>query len=87
MGDLLEADAVLCTELETSDGVYTGRLVGPNCRAAHKETRIRQWCSESGVDLDAIHYAYGDSRGDTEMMALASHPIFVKDIEIEEVPA
>lgn len=86
-GDLIEADAVLCAILEESDGLYTGNLVGQNCRGEEKVRRIEQWCDESGVPRDAIHYAYGDSKGDKFMIAMAKNGVWVHDRDIEEVPA
>lgn len=82
-GDLCEVDDVLCTELEHSDGVYTGRLIGNNCRGQEKVTRIAQWCVESNVPLDHIVFAYGDSAGDGPMLQLAEHGVLVKDLELE----
>jgi phosphatidylglycerophosphatase C len=86
-GDFIEADVVLCATLEESGGVYTGNLVGPNCRGEEKVRRIQQWCSESGVSLDSIDYAYGDSHGDAPMIAMARHGVWVHKDDIEEVPA
>lgn len=86
LGDLLEADAVLCTALEEVDGLYTGKLSGRNCRGAEKVERLSQWCAESGVPLSAIQYAYGDSKGDTDMLKIAAHSYYVADCEIAEVP-
>lgn len=85
-GDLIEADVVLCATLEEFEGTYTGNLVGPNCRGEEKVRRIEQWCAESGVSRDAIDYAYGDSKGDAFMIAMAKHGIWVNDDDLEEVP-
>lgn len=86
LGDLLEADAVLCSRLEVIDGVLTGRLDGPNCRGQEKVSRITQWCQESQIPFEAIEYAYGDSRGDLEMLAMASHSFYVAKDEIDIAP-
>lgn len=86
LGDLLEADAVLCSRLEVIDGVLTGRLDGPNCRGQEKVSRITQWCQESQIPFEAIEYAYGDSRGDLEMLAMASHSFYVANDEIDIAP-
>ena len=83
LGQLLEADDVLCTRLERDAGVLTGRLVGPNCRGAEKVRRIEQWCTESGVPVSAVQYAYGDSAGDAQMLELALHAFTVSEIELE----
>ena len=86
-GDLLEVDAVLCATLEQADGVYTGNLVGQNCRGAEKVNRIKSWCQESGVAVESIYYAYGDSDGDTEMLNMATESTWVKKKDIDAVPA
>lgn len=86
-GDLIEADVVLCATLEEDNGVYTGNLVGPNCRGEEKVRRIEQWCQESGVPLSAIEFAYGDSKGDGPMIALAQHGVWVGKSDITEVPS
>ena len=61
---------LLCTEVEVVEGRLTGRLVGSNCSGVEKVRRIQRH-----VDLTqfvAVH-AYGDSRGDREMLAMAHH--------------
>lgn len=74
LGELLGVDAVLCTRLEHGpDGRLTGRLEGANCRAAEKARRVRAWLEDAGLS-DAELWAYGDSDGDTELLALAHHP-------------
>lgn len=83
LGDLLEADAVLCTRLERIGGSLTGRLDGANCRGAEKVRRIEQWCAESGVPIGAVRYAYGDTAGDAAMLELATHRFDVSELELE----
>jgi phosphatidylglycerophosphatase C len=61
---------VLATELDWRDDVYTGRLAGRNCWGPEKVARLRAWWGERAP---ATLYAYGDSRGDREMAALANH--------------
>jgi phosphatidylglycerophosphatase C len=63
-------DAVLATELEFRGERFTGRLGSPNCWGPEKERRLRQWFEP---DPPSVQYAYGDSRGDREMLALADH--------------
>ena len=87
LGDLCEADAVLCTTLEQRDGEYTGGLVGGNCRARQKVERLHQWMTTAGIEQSALKYAYGDSAGDVELLAAAELPFNVKSSELEGVPA
>jgi phosphatidylglycerophosphatase C len=84
-GRQLGADAVLATELDVGpDGRLTGKLLGPNCRGEEKATRLRAWlasaggCHETPVATPPRQvWAYGDSRGDTEMLALADVAVWV----------
>jgi len=83
LGDLLEVDAVICTELEEIDGRLTGLLRGPNCRGTEKVTRLHSWCEESGFASDDLVYAYGDSAGDTQLLEASTHPTWVSKVDIE----
>ena len=86
MGDLLEVDAVICTELEQVDGLYTGALIGRNCRRAEKRERLQAWLAEAGLPESSVVYAYGDSAGDTELLAMAQHAVWVGRVEVSPCP-
>lgn len=86
LGDLLEVDAVLCTELESDGKKYTGNIKGVNCRGPEKVRRIQSWCDSARIPMSSVRYAYGDSSGDAEMLAFVEHPNYVKMIELEMVP-
>ena len=61
------------TRLEVKDGHYTGNIVGSNCRRAEKVNRVREvYDLQNYSDI----YAYGDSRGDKEMLEMSNHPNF-----------
>lgn len=76
-------DAVLCTELEVDgDGRCTGRLAGPNCRGPEKRRRLTAWLDGRRVVL----WAYGDSAGDDELLAMARHAIRVGRSPIPDEP-
>jgi phosphatidylglycerophosphatase C len=86
LGALLGVDDVLCTRLEIGpDGRCTGRLDGPNCRGAEKERRLRAWLVEHAL-TDAVVWAYGDSAGDNELLAMADHADWVRGTTIDRVP-
>jgi phosphatidylglycerophosphatase C len=76
----LELDAVLAVELVTgANGVLTGAVVGDlNTRGPEKVARLRAWAHQRfGVDTPFELWAYGDSSGDEELLALADHPTWV----------
>jgi phosphatidylglycerophosphatase C len=61
---------VVATRLEVSDGRLTGRIAGRNCYGAEKVDRLRALLGDlAGFEL----HAYGDSRGDRELLAAAQH--------------
>lgn len=63
-------DAVLATEIEFRDGGFSGSFTSPNCWGAEKVRRLQHWFASDPPD---VLYAYGDSLGDREMLALADH--------------
>ena len=66
--EALGADGLIGTRLAWDDhDRYAGRLDGRNCRGSEKVVRLRQ---ALGDDL-RLEAAYGDSSGDTEMLAFA----------------
>jgi len=68
---------VLSTKLETSGtDTYTGRIIGSSCYGNEKSLQINSLlkdCSQYEI------YAYGDSRGDKEMLELANYAYYCKE--------
>ena len=70
-GRLLGCTAVLASRLEVDRrGRVTGRLFGANVRGAEKPRLLREWLGAEPAEL----WAYGDSEGDAEMLAMADVP-------------
>lgn len=83
---LLGCDDVLATEIEIgTGGACTGRLRGRNCRGAEKERRLRDWMASRGL-IGARVFAYGDSAGDDQMLAMANVPVRVGREPITPAP-
>lgn len=85
LAERLGAHAVLSTELDVRDGICTGELRGPNCRAGVKVERLRSWIASEGVAPSEVH-AYGDSTGDRELLAFADHATLVGSTPITVAP-
>jgi phosphatidylglycerophosphatase C len=71
LAELLGAHDVLAVRLEVGEGgILTGRLEGPNCRGPEKVVRLHDWLDRHAGGRAAVHLtAYGDSRGDRELLA------------------
>lgn len=71
-------EMVLGTQLEVDDDKrITGRFTSPNCYGAEKVHRLCKTFPQLLCDRSAIHLtAYGDSRGDRELLAFADSAHF-----------
>jgi phosphatidylglycerophosphatase C len=77
-GRALGFDGILATQLEVTEaGRLTGRLAGPNVRGPEKRARLETWLAEQLTGRPYQLWAYGDSAGDRELLAMADHPIHV----------
>lgn len=61
------------TEAEAEDGVLTGRFSTPNCYGGEKVRRLKALLPRRD---DYIITAYGDSRGDKELMDYADESLY-----------
>lgn len=69
----LGADDLIATRLAFDEaGRVTGDFVSPNCRGPEKVVRLR---AAYGPGLK-VRAAYGDTDGDTQMLAIAEEPYF-----------
>lgn len=68
------ASDVLATrwEVDAGSGLLTGRFAGANVRGPRKAEVLQRL-----LGVDRIAFAYGDSRGDREMLAMAHEPCWV----------
>lgn len=63
----------LATRLEIKDSKLTGRFDGKNCHGQEKVTRINNAFDLSNYDEI---YCYGDSKGDKQMLSLATFAFY-----------
>jgi phosphatidylglycerophosphatase C len=50
----------------------TGSYLGKNCRGTEKMRRLREWIDAHAYDREPVIYAYGNSRGDRRLLAMAT---------------
>ncbi len=78
----LEVGYLCSTELEQPEsGILTGLMQTPNCRGPEKVRRIELLGISAGTT-----YAYGDSKGDAEMLAWADYPTLVTSAVLSVEP-
>ncbi len=88
LASALGMDRAICTDVErdpSDPARYGDRLDGGNCRAEQKALRLRAWLAAEGI-ADAEIWAYGDSRGDRELLAMAHRPVWVAGTTVQAVP-
>ena len=67
-------EELICTHLETdSTGKVTGKIAGINCWGKEK---VRQLEKRIPNMQEMTIFAYGDSRGDRELLEIADHPFY-----------
>lgn len=64
---------LIATQAEVIDKQYSGKLKTPNCYGLEKAARIK---AEIDIEAYSTIYAYGDSAGDKEMLAIANKPFY-----------
>lgn len=68
----------ICTKLQVINDKLTGKLEGLNCNGKEKVSRITQLYDPG--NFESV-FCYGDTGGDKEMLAIATHPsyrVFIK---------
>ncbi|HEX4863142.1 MAG TPA: HAD-IB family hydrolase, partial [Acidimicrobiales bacterium] len=76
-GKLTGFDDVIATRLEVGPAeLLTGKILGENVRAAEKALLLARLLGPRPATV----WAYGDSRGDREMLAMADHPILLRRV-------
>mgnify|MGYP003992098247 CR=1 FL=1 len=64
---------LIATKIEVKDGLITGKFLTKNCYGIEKASRVKE--AYNLDDYDYI-YAYGDSRGDKELLELADKSFY-----------
>ena len=67
---------------EGPGAILTGAIEGPNVRAGEKARRLQALLGDTPAEV----WAYGDSAGDDEMLAMADHPFRVEGGRLRAAP-
>lgn len=72
---------VIATEIEFKDDLCTGKLATRNCYGRQKTLRIAEYLKEGNKTFSYI-YAYGNSRGDYELLHYANEAYWISGATI-----
>ncbi len=67
---------VLCTTLETQNGLFTGTVSGRFCIDDEKKSRLLTYCSANNYSPEQAYY-YGDSISDLPALEVVGNPVCV----------
>lgn len=72
----LGLDDILCSKLESVNGLLTGRPSGKLCFGEEKLTRLRAYCEKNNTTPGESWY-YGDANTDLPALNIVGHPVCV----------
>lgn len=72
----LEMDDVICSGLETEEGVFTGHPSGRFCFGEEKVNRLNSYCAEKKIN-PAVTWYYGDSIADFPVLKSTGNAVCV----------
>ncbi len=76
VADHFGMDDVICSDLETRDGLYTGHYLGANCFGEEKAVRLKKYC-EINNSTPELSWYYGDSISDLHALNIVGNPVCV----------
>ncbi|MCP4134208.1 MAG: HAD-IB family hydrolase [bacterium] len=71
--DYIPLDDVLCTNFESENGLFTGKMLTRYCFEKEKLNRAAEYCRENNFSLENAYY-YGDSFNDRFILEAVGHP-------------
>jgi HAD superfamily hydrolase (TIGR01490 family) len=74
--DHLKMDGIICSELETSNGIFTGHPDGSFCFDEEKVNRLTEYCKDNNTSPGDAWY-YGDSIADLPALSLVGNPVCI----------
>lgn len=75
-GRLLGFNDILCTTMETIDGILTGSPAGNYCFGDEKRVRLMEFCEAGNYSLKETYY-YADSISDLPALEVVGHPVCI----------
>lgn len=86
--DIKEVDKIIGTKFDMTNGVFTRKMSGFNCKGEEKVKRLKEVLKEENIEVDfKDSYMFSDSLSDKPLLDLVGHPYLINykkkhDIEI-----
>lgn len=78
LGEELQATGIVGTNVQMTNGKYTGRIIPPACMGIEKDRLTRKFLQSHDLQVDLSEsYAYADSISDSSLLEMVGHPIAV----------
>ncbi|MFA6027776.1 MAG: HAD-IB family hydrolase [Patescibacteria group bacterium] len=74
--DYVGADDIVCTQLETKENLFTGKIIGLHAYKEAKRTLLKEYIKKHHLEKQEI-YCYANSIADLPFLECADHPIAV----------
>ena len=66
---------MICTEIETANGKFTGKIKGEVCYGKNKVTKIKNFLKDNKINVKLSECeAYSDSISDVPMLSIVGKP-------------
>lgn len=76
LGQSLGVTGCVGTEIEMTDGHFTGRVLPPVCMGIEKDRLTRKFLRTSGLEIDlTASFAYADSISDQPLLEMVGRPV------------
>ncbi len=75
-GKKIGSDGIICTVMESKNGILTGMPAGKYCFDDEKRVRLQEWCIKNNSDPAKAWY-YADSIADLSALEAVGHPVCV----------
>jgi len=72
----LKMDDIICTHLESNNGILTGKPIGNFCFGHEKQVQLEKYCHQQNFDLQTAFY-YADSISDYDALLMVGNPVCV----------
>jgi putative phosphoserine phosphatase/1-acylglycerol-3-phosphate O-acyltransferase len=76
MIEQLGMDDIICTRLNATNGVLSGKPEGEFCYGMEKAVRLREYCEKNNSKSKEAWY-YGDASADIFVLDTVGHPVCV----------